>query len=55
MTQAQLLSEYARIMNVHGLDSREEKQFLEAHKDKQELMELCAISRLLKQALNPRK
>lgn len=55
MTQAKLLSEYTRIMNVHGLDSREEKEFLEAHKDKKELMELCALSRLLKQALNPGK
>jgi len=51
MTLAQLLSEHARIMNAHGLDSKEEKQFLETHKDNQELMELCAVAHRLKDAL----
>ncbi len=51
MTVAQLLSEHARIMNAHGLDSKEESEFLESNKDNQELMELCQVARQLKKAL----
>ena len=57
MTQAALLSEHARIMNKYGLDSKEEKEFLEDHKHNTDLMELCKLTHTLKKALmiHPRK
>lgn len=55
MTLAQLLSEHVRIMNKYCLNSKEEKQFLEDHKDNQELIELCETAHLLKEALMIRR
>lgn len=55
MTQAALLSEHARIMNKYGLDSKEEKQFLEDHKDNTDLIELCQLAHTLKEALEIKK
>lgn len=55
MLVRELLSEHARIMNTFGLDSKEEKDFLETNKDNKELMELCQVARTLKKALCSRK
>lgn len=52
MTQAQKLCDYVIILNTHGVDSREEKDFLEIHKEENELIDLCIISKTLKKALN---
>jgi hypothetical protein len=45
------LSEHATIMNKYGINSKEEKEFIEKHKENKELMELCETARTWKRIL----
>jgi hypothetical protein len=46
-----LLAEYTRIINAHGTDSAQAREFCEQHSDNQELIDLCETAYWLKKAL----
>jgi hypothetical protein len=51
VTTAELLAEYALLLNRHGPDSPEAAAFVEEHRWDVPLMELCETSYLVKKAL----
>lgn len=51
MTDRELLSEHARIMNTYGKDSEEVKIFTAQHKDNKDLSELMETAYKIKTAL----
>ncbi len=50
-TSRELLAEYAVLLNEHGADSQEAKDFLESHGDNQDFVQLAKLSKMLKKAL----
>jgi len=54
MNDYELLAEYARLMNIHGMDSEQVKVFIRQHNDNSEFVELAELSRTLKRVLNKR-
>jgi hypothetical protein len=51
MNTRELLAEYAALLNAHGVDSDEAKEFLEAHRFQEEFYDLALLSKKLKIAL----
>jgi hypothetical protein len=51
MLESTPLGDYADLLNRHGIDSPQAKQWLQDHKDDADLVELAQISRDLKAAL----
>jgi hypothetical protein len=51
MTTRELLAEYAALLNGHGVDSTEAREFLVAHDGDDEFRELARLSQKLKKAL----
>lgn len=48
MSTKELVSEFALLMNIHGKNSPEAEEFLAAHSDDSEFVELANIARNLK-------
>lgn len=53
MNAAQLISEFAKVLNQYGPDSPEAESFVREHNRDQEFVELAHISIALKRALMP--
>jgi hypothetical protein len=51
MNTRELLSEYADLLNAHGADSAEAKEFLEANRFQEEFYDLAVLATKLKAAL----
>ena len=50
-TTRELLAEYAMLLGKFGVDSEEADEFLDAHKENEEFIELASLSKTLKKAL----
>jgi hypothetical protein len=51
MNTRELLAAYADLLNAHGVDSEEAKEFLEANRFQEEFYDLAVLSKKLKAAL----
>ena len=45
------LAEYTRLMNLHGADAPEVKEFVDRHSDDEEFLDLVNLTRRLQRAL----
>jgi hypothetical protein len=55
MNAAQLISEFAKVLNESGPDSPEAAEFIKQHSNDAEFVELAHISIALKRALMPQQ